>query len=88
MFWPFYWIVVDDKAPALESFSVARMITSENMGTTALLWLSSVGFIILGLLALCIGVLFAAALVSVMWSTAYLMMSGQISTQPAAQLGY
>jgi hypothetical protein len=88
MFWPFYWIVVDDKAPALESFSVARMITSENLGTTSLLWLTSVGFIILGLLALCVGIFFAAALVSMMWSTAYLMMSGQISTQPAEQLDY
>jgi hypothetical protein len=88
MFWPFYWIVVDDKAPALESFALARTFTRENMATTFLLWLTSVGFMILGLLALCIGVLFAAALVSVMWSTAYLMMSGQISTRPAEQLGY
>ena len=88
LFWPFYWIVVDDKAPALESFSVARTITRDNLATTFVLWLASVGFMILGLLAVCVGVFFAYALVTMLWTTAYLMMSGQISTQPAEPLGY
>ena len=41
---------------------------------------------ILGFLALCIGLLFAAPLVTLLWVVAYLMMSGQISQQPYGQL--
>jgi hypothetical protein len=48
--------------------------------TTFEIWLASIGIILLALLALCIGVLFAAPLVSMMWAVAYLMMSGQISS--------
>ncbi|NIL97990.1 MAG: hypothetical protein GTO53_09575 [Planctomycetales bacterium] len=83
MFWPFYWIVVDAKADILASFSVARTVTQNNVGTTFLLWLTSVGFVILGLLAFCVGFFFAVALIGVMWSAAYLMMSGQLETEPA-----
>ena len=79
-FWPFYWLIVDRKASATESFEMALSIAKPNAGTTFLIWLTSVGIMIVGLLALCVGLLFAAPLVSVMWGAAYLMMSGQIST--------
>jgi hypothetical protein len=82
MFWPFYWIVVDNKAPVMDSFGAAYKITEGNRGTAILLWLLSVGIMLLGFLALCIGVLFAAPLVTVLWATAYLMMSGQLPAQP------
>jgi uncharacterized membrane protein len=82
MFWPLYYLVIDGKTGVLESFSVASTITQGNKGTTFVLWLASLGIMIVGVLALCVGVLFAAPLVSVVWATAYLMMSGQLSTQP------
>jgi hypothetical protein len=47
-----------------------------------ILWLVSVGIIIVGLLAFCVGIILAAPLVSVLWATAYLMMSGQLPPQP------
>jgi uncharacterized membrane protein len=82
MFWPFYYLVIEGKTGVLESFSVASTITQGNKGTTFILWLASFGIMIVGVLALFIGILFAAPLVSVVWATAYLMMSGQLSTQP------
>ena len=78
IWWPTFSLVVDRKAGIIESFSVAASITKDNWGTTILLWLLSVGIILLGCLALCIGVFFAAPLVSMLWGVAYLMMSGQI----------
>jgi hypothetical protein len=46
------------------------------------LWLLSIAVIIQGLMAACIGVIFAAPLVVMLWATAYLMMSGQLSATP------
>jgi len=82
-YWPFYFLIVDEKTGVFDSFSTAQEVTRGNIGTTFLLWLTGLGIIILGLLALCIGVIFAAPLVTMIWATAYLMMSGQLSTSPA-----
>ncbi|MBC7856819.1 MAG: hypothetical protein IAF94_25595 [Pirellulaceae bacterium] len=88
MWWPYYYLVVDRKAGVIESFSVAAKVTQGNWGTAFLLWLASVGIMILGCFALCIGVLFAAPLVTMLFAVAYLMMSGLIPVQPAyGQLG-
>lgn len=81
-FWPFYYLIVDGKAKAIESFTMARPIAQQNVGTSIVLWLASLGIGIVGFIALCIGLLFATPLISTMWGTAYLMMSGQISTKP------
>ncbi len=83
MFWPFSYVLVDNKAGVTDSFSVASTITQGNRGTTFVLALASLGIGILGWLACGIGIIFAAPLVSVMWATAYLMMSGQLAAQPA-----
>jgi phage FluMu protein Com len=85
MFWPFYYLVVDQKTGVVESFSVASSVTQGNWGTAFLLWLVSVAVMILGCMALCIGVIFAAPLVTMFWAIAYLMMSGQISTDPLSE---
>ncbi len=81
-FWPFYYLLVDEKASIGDSYGLASTITEGNRGTTVLMWLVSMGIIMLGCLALGIGVLFATPLVSVLWATAYLMMAGQIPSQP------
>jgi uncharacterized membrane protein len=78
MFWPCYYLAVDGKTSVLDSFSVAYTVTEGNYLTAFLLWLLTIAVMILGFLALCIGVLFAIPLVTVLWTTAYLMMSGQI----------
>lgn len=81
-FWPFYYLVVDEKARVLDSFTMAGRITEGNRLTTFLIWLLSVGISLLGVLALCVGLLFALPLISLLWATAYLMMSAQLPTQP------
>ena len=81
-FWPCYYLIVERRATFLESFSLAARITEGNRATTFLIWLVSVGVGILGCCALYIGLLFALPLISVMWATAYLMMSGQLAPQP------
>ncbi len=78
MWWPAYYLVVEGKADVMESFSVASRITKNNWGAAILLWFISLAISLAGLLALCIGIIFAAPLVTMMWVTAYLMMSGQI----------
>ena len=77
-FWPFYHFIVDNKAKAMESFSMALPVAKLNIGTTLVLVLASMGIMIVGVLALCVGVFFAQPLVTTMWGAAYLMMSGQI----------
>jgi len=77
-FWPFYYLIIDRKAGVIESFSVASRITNGNWGSSFLLWLMSVGIILLGCAAMCVGILFAAPLVGMMFAVAYLMMSGQL----------
>lgn len=83
LFWPFYWLIVDEKADAIESFSMALPLGRVNVGTTLVVWLATVGVMILGVLALCIGILFAFPLTTLMWGTAYLMMSGQLGNSQA-----
>ena len=81
LFWPFYYLIVDHKAKAMESFSMAYPIGKLNVGTTFVLWLASIGIYIVGVLVLCVGVFFAMPLISTMYCTAYLMMSGQIGVR-------
>lgn len=80
-FWPYYHLIADEKAKALESFGVAKSFASMNIGTTFVLALASFGIYFLGLLAVFVGIFFAAPLVSTIWCAAYLMMSGQIQPQ-------
>jgi len=68
----------------MESFGLAHEITTNNWGTTFLLWIVSVGISLLGLLACCVGIVAAAPLAALLFSVAYLMMSGQIPLNPQA----
>jgi hypothetical protein len=82
MCWPYYYLIVDRKAGIIESFSLAAKVTQGNWGTAFLLVLISIGVMLLGCAAACIGFLFAAPLVTMYWTVAYLMMAGQIPVQP------
>jgi uncharacterized membrane protein len=82
MFWPTYFVIVDGKAGLLESFGVASKIAANNYLTIFLVWLTSAGLMLLGVVTCGIGLLFVVPLVSVLLPTAYLMMSGQIPAKP------
>jgi uncharacterized membrane protein len=77
-FWPAHFLVVDGKSGILDSFEKAYNITKGNHLTTFLLALCAMGFSTLGTISCYVGLIFAVPLISVMWTTAYLMMSGQI----------
>jgi len=47
-------VIIDRKAGVIESFSVASRITNGNWGSSFVLWLMSMGIMILGCLALCV----------------------------------
>ncbi|HUE73044.1 MAG TPA: hypothetical protein VMP01_19320 [Pirellulaceae bacterium] len=78
MLWPTYYLVVENRSKVFDSFSLAYQITEGNKGTTFVLALIGMGINLLGVLALCIGLLFSAPLVVMIFVTAYLMMSGQL----------
>jgi hypothetical protein len=82
MFWPFYYLVVEGKVGVMDSFGMANKITEGNWGTAFLLWLLSIVIGIVGFLAFCIGIVFAIPLITLLWVTAYLMMSGQLAPYP------
>lgn len=79
MFWPAYYLAVDGKADIIESFSVARIISENNWLTIVAMAAASMGITLVGLLAFCVGVIFAAPLVTMLWTSGYLMMSGQLA---------
>jgi len=79
-FWGAYYQVVDGRSSVFGSFSDAYQYGRLNVGTTLVIGLAGFGITIIGVLALCVGLLFAVPLVMMMWAVAYLMMSGQISS--------
>jgi len=83
MWWPTYYLIAEGRCGVMESFSIAGRITQQNWGAAFVLFILSILLIIAGLLACCVGVLFAAPLCGMMFSVAYLMMSNQIG--PARQ---
>lgn len=83
VYWPSYWLVVDNRSPVMESFERAAVISKNNRLTTLALAVSVFGINLLGCLALGIGLLFSVPLGATLWAVAYLMMSGQIPAGPA-----
>ena len=88
IFWPSYHLLVDHKCGVMESFTLARQITEGNKLTTFVLALVMYGFALLGEMACFVGLIFAMPLISLLWSTAYLMMSGQLPIPPKPQPQY
>ena len=78
--WPFRFLIIDQNAGPIESFSQAAEITSGNWGTALLLMLVSIGLFFMGCVSCYIGLLFAMPLISALWVAAYLLMAGQLST--------
>jgi uncharacterized membrane protein/DNA-directed RNA polymerase subunit RPC12/RpoP len=78
LWWPCVFLVVDRKANVMESFTMAREVTANNIGTIIVVWLAGIGISLVGLAACCVGIVAAAPLVAVMYGVSYLMMAGQI----------
>ena len=78
VFWPWAYLVIDRKASILESYIVAFHVTNGNRWTTVLLALVSALILLTGYAACFVGLLFALPLLFLLWSTAYLIMAGQI----------
>ena len=78
IYWPTYYLIADRKTGVFGSFAVGQKLGLENLGSSFLLLVSSLGIFILGLLACGIGLLFSSAYLTVLWATAYLMMTGEI----------
>ena len=76
--WPCYSLIVDDKASVIGSFSVGSKIGSKNLLNAIVLFFATFGLVILGCMAVLVGLLFTNAFTAVIWATAYLMMSGQL----------
>lgn len=76
--WPYYYYIVDYQCPALDSFSRGIEVGKINMGASFLLCLAAFGIYLLGFLAICVGLIFAAPLVNMIFSVAYLMMKGEL----------
>lgn len=79
LFWPYKFLVVDEKSSVLESFGMAYRVTQGNRATSFLAGLSALVILIVGALACGIGIFAAVPLaMMIMPAVAYLMMSGQM----------
>ena len=76
-YWPYLHFIVDKNCGVGQSFSLAGQATKDNMGEGVIMALISFGLMMLGLLMLCIGVFATLPLVSLCWTIAYLMITGQ-----------
>jgi phage FluMu protein Com len=77
MLWPYVFVLVDEDAPGIECLSRARAVTKDNLGSSFVLAILSLGLVLLGLLAVCIGVVFTGPLAALMFAVAYCQMTGQ-----------
>jgi uncharacterized membrane protein len=81
-FWPFMFIIVDRDVGVIEAFRRSTELTSGNYGTSFLLCLVFIGLFLVGLAAICLGLIFAIPLGNLMFAVAYCLMSGQAVATP------
>ena len=76
-YWSYSYFIVDKDCGILESFNLAGEASKGNLGETFVLGLIGFGLMMLGLVMLCIGILFTTPIVYLSMTVAYLMMSAQ-----------
>ena len=76
-YWSYSHFIVDKDCGIMESFNLAGEASKGNLGETFVLGLIGFGLMILGVVMLCIGILFTAPIVYLSTTVAYLMMSAQ-----------
>ena len=88
--WPAWYLVADGKSGVASSFRTATLLTRGNRVTSLLLGIISIGILICGFLVFCFGVIIAVPLMHLVFTSAYLMMKGELppSVQPMAETYY
>ena len=81
IFWPSYFLIIDKKTGVFESFAVGGKIGVMHLGLTCQLGLATIGVLIAGAMACGIGLFFSTAYITVLWSSAYLMIRGEIRSR-------
>jgi len=76
-FWMYYSFIVDRDEPVFDSFSKSWEFSKGNRMTAVLMMFISFGLVIIGYLMLCIGIILTMPLSNMMWTVAYLMITGQ-----------
>lgn len=76
-YWSYLHFIVDRDCEVMESFKLAGEASNGNMGETLLLVLIGIGLIILGLLMCLVGILVTTPVLTLSYTIAYLMMTGQ-----------
>jgi phage FluMu protein Com len=76
--WPFFHLIVDEKAGAVESISIAYSIGRRNKLTSLVIVLMCLGLGIAGCLAACVGLFFVSGFINLLYCVAYLKMTGQM----------
>ena len=76
-YWSYSHFIVDKDCGIMESFKLAGEASKNNLGETFVLGLIAIGLGILGVLMLCIGVLFTTPIAYLSMTVGYLMMTAQ-----------
>ena len=77
MFFPFTFVLLDEDAPGITCLWRAKEVTENNRLSLFQMTFAMVGIALLGLLMLCVGVIFTAPLAWLIPAVAYLHMTGQ-----------
>lgn len=77
LFFPFAYVLIAENTPGIECFARSQVITKGNLLQIFVLLLAMVGINLLGLMAVCVGVLFTIPLTQLFTAVAYLKMTGQ-----------
>ena len=75
-FWPFQYLIIDDDLPNIQALLEAPKLASKSFWRSLVLMIVSGGLLLLGLLALGVGLIFAGPFVSLVWCVAYDEMRG------------
>lgn len=81
-FWPATYFVVDKDCGVSDAFTLAGQFTEGNKMSLIYVFFLSVAVMLLGAIALCVGLIVAYPVVSMMWTIAYMMMARQPIQRP------
>ncbi len=74
---PFFYLIIDRNAGALDSIRLSWQITEKRAGTIIVLYFLQLAIYIAGILALCVGLIFAIPLMTMIQVVTYLALTGK-----------
>lgn len=75
-FWPFQYLIIDDDLPNIQALLEAPKLASKSVWRSLVLMIVSGGIVLLGVLTLGVGLIFAGPFISLAWCVAYDEMRG------------